>query len=381
MGKSGAARGGVFQFHVMEREDLARFVGRLCAEKEVHAPGRKGRKFAFQRLNEVEDLVLDYDVTLLPPKKYFLPQRETLLRFEIGPPGTSTSDNSTSDGRTLDSGAKPAVRSVIEARGIVLFGVHPYDIVGLNLLDKVFADTHPDPNYLEKRARAVVIGLLPQRVSPYAFAGQMDAVRVREGFDLHFGLVNGRYVIAVGSDRGMDVLRDYGDSRPAHQADVALFHALEDEVSRKLTNWSARFRHEDLPRALGAGTKHSLWKENAERCLSCGSCNLVCPTCYCFDVQDEVALTLREGERYRMWDGCLLEDFAAVAGGENFREHRETRYRHRFLRKGKYVPERHGVVGCVGCGRCSTACLPDIANPIEVFNALADRRENRHETR
>lgn len=367
MTKTGTSHGGtvpnqitpnqIIQFQVMDRDELPRFVERLCKEREVHAPQRKGRKYAFQPLTRVEDLCLDYDVTLLPPKKYFLPQKETLLRFRLG-----------------ESPADVTVQPVVEARERVLFGVHPYDIAGLNVLDRAFADRHPDPNYLEKRRRTIVIGLMPQRVNPYAFAGQMDAVRVREGFDLSFTAVNGRYVVAVGSDRGLDLLNAFSTAKPAHQADVEMYYAVEDEVARKLTNWSARFRHEDLPRAIDAGMKHPIWKEQSERCLSCGSCNLVCPTCYCFDVQEEVALTLTEGERVRVWDGCVLEDFASVAGGENFREHRESRYRHRFLRKGKFVAEKYGVAGCVGCGRCSIACLPDVANPIEIFNALTDKR-------
>jgi NAD(P)H-flavin reductase len=99
---------------------------------------------------------------------------------------------------------------------------------------------------------------------------------------------------------------------------------------------------------------------------------MVCPTCFCFDVKDEVALNLKEGERLRFWDGCMLVDFAKVATGENFRHDRASRFRHRIFRKGKYVIERYGRVGCVGCGRCAIACLAGIASPLEAFNAIAD---------
>jgi NAD(P)H-flavin reductase/NAD-dependent dihydropyrimidine dehydrogenase PreA subunit len=114
----------------------------------------------------------------------------------------------------------------------------------------------------------------------------------------------------------------------------------------------------------------SFWEKHSETCLACGSCVLVCPTCYCFDVKDNPDLSLESGERIRTWDGCLLEDFAKVASGENFRPTRPTRYRHRYFKKGKYLFDRFGFISCVGCGRCSSNCLPDIANPVKLFNDM-----------
>ena len=84
-----------------------------------------------------------------------------------------------------------------------------------------------------------------------------------------------------------------------------------------------------------------------------------------------MSLDLKGGVRVRQWDGCMLTDFAKVAGGENFRHGKAARFRHRIFRKGKYVLERYGMVGCVGCGRCISACLPEIASPVEAFNTIA----------
>ena len=96
------------------------------------------------------------------------------------------------------------------------------------------------------------------------------------------------------------------------------------------------------------------------------------PIIQCVDVFLRV---LQKGERRRVWDGCILSEFAAVAGGHNFRRHRTDRYRHRYYRKGKYVPEKIGEIACVGCGRCITACTANIANPVEVYNRLVHERE------
>jgi sulfhydrogenase subunit beta (sulfur reductase) len=112
-----------------------------------------------------------------------------------------------------------------------------------------------------------------------------------------------------------------------------------------------------------------LWDELAEICLACGQCTIVCPTCFCFNVYDDVELSLQEGKRSRRWDSCQLDEFATVAGNENFREHQAARLRHRFMRKGRYLMEKYDELGCVGCGRCARSCLVDIS-PVNVFNAL-----------
>ncbi len=114
------------------------------------------------------------------------------------------------------------------------------------------------------------------------------------------------------------------------------------------------------------------WDELGERCLVCGMCTQVCPTCNCFDVTDEADLNLKRGHRLRRWDSCQIHQFASVAGGHDFRAKLSAHQRHRFKRKGKYQWDGYGIVGCVGCGRCATSCLVDIT-PIGVFDELFRR--------
>jgi hypothetical protein len=86
-------------------------------------------------------------------------------------------------------------------------------------------------------------------------------------------------------------------------------------------------------------------------------------------------LDMKGGTRTRYWDGCLLQDFASIASGENFREKRAERFRHRIFRKSNYVPALiGGEIACVGCGRCSSGCLPDIADPVKIYNQLAEEK-------
>jgi ferredoxin len=155
--------------------------------------------------------------------------------------------------------------------------------------------------------------------------------------------------------------------------------ARRDEVWKKspelLTKHRLKCAPTDLPKLLEKSLGHTLWEEKANLCYSCGSCVLVCPTCYCFDVREEANWDLKSGQRVRRWDGCMLEGFALVAGGHNFRKNRADRFRHRYFRKGKYLWDQMGHIACVGCGRCVTACTTGIANPVEVYNTLLEAKE------
>ncbi len=112
-----------------------------------------------------------------------------------------------------------------------------------------------------------------------------------------------------------------------------------------------------------------IWDVEGKKCLSCGACNIVCPTCYCFDVTDELNMDMKTGRRYRKWDSCQLTDFCKVASGENFRESVAARVRHRLFKKEVYLKKRFGRSGCVGCGRCIYACIANISI-IDIYNQI-----------
>jgi sulfhydrogenase subunit beta (sulfur reductase) len=309
-------------------------------------------KYEFAPLESSSQLCLDYDVTLLSPKKYFLPPRETLLKFRMG--------------------KSVSCEAVWESKPLAIIGVHPYDLKAIAQLDRIFAEAHADEHYRKKRQDTVLIGMDIKRASPHAFCKSMNSATVQEGFDLFLTDIGEEYAVAVGTPKGGDLLEKWATSRGATKAEAAQRSAIQEKIPHLFSLNTVTTPYAEIPRLLADRAASKLFEELAEKCFSCGSCNLVCPTCYCFDVQDEMALNLSEGERFRLWDGCLLEGFARVATGENFREDRAERIRHRIFRKGKYMYEKYGEHGCVGCGRCASACLPDIANPVEIFNRLKE---------
>lgn len=336
---------------IISKGDLAPWVNELAKKGSLIGVREKGfGKYEFASIENFEELRLDYDVAVTPPKKFFQPSKETLLTFKRG--------------------GDFKLNAVVEAEGLVIFGVHPYDAKALSQMDKVFADDNRDSNYWEKRGKATIVGIDPARANKWAFWSSMGAATVDKGFDLWLTDLGDRYFVEVATEKGGKLLK-HATTSEATEADTSAHNETRSKLStlcagdRKINIEASK-----LPVLFESRYEDSLWEKRAEKCYSCGSCNLVCPTCYCFDVKEEIDLDLVNGRRVRLWDGCLLESFAAVGHGENFRGERSERFRHRLLRKMTYMNKKVGEVACVGCGRCSSVCLPDIADPVKVINEL-----------
>ena len=336
----------------LSKEDFKSFVaGLIASEKTVVGVQAKGERFAFGELESADDLRLDYDVTLLPPKKYVLPQFETLMTFEVG----------------------GAYKSEYDDREMILLGVHPYDLVAIGQMDMLFSQDEYDSHYMKRRNNLTIIACDVASVSKNVFASSMGTATVKEGYDVLVTDIGKGYVVEAATEKGEALLAGVAGLVEASAKELSKRQAIWDKNDKKLDKHPLKCKPSELAGLLDEAYDHPVWEEKAKTCFACGSCNTTCPTCYCFDVQDDVEWSLTGGKRSRQWDGCLLENFAVVAGEHNFRQDKAARFRHRLYRKGKYVPTKiGGQVACVGCGRCITACVPDIANPVEIYNRLAD---------
>ena len=336
---------------ILDKGAVAPLVNALMADYQVIGPQAKGPKFAFGPLSDPAELRLDYNTTILPPSKTVLqPPLERLATFRLGD--------------------DPVVEPVVEAVPTVLLGVHTCDLRAIRVLDEVFSRDHPDANYLEQRKQTIIVSLECLRpCDEHAFCKDMGTPTADEGYDLHLTDIGEAYTVHVGTEQGEALLEKYAQAQqPATEANVC---RLNEALNAKWPHFEHRLEFDaaELPALLATAYDSPLWDELGERCLACGSCTNVCPTCYCFNVADEVNLALTEGERLRTWDSCQLDEFARVAGGESFREARSARQRHRFMRKGKYIYDKVGELGCVGCGRCIRTCLVHI-NIVDGFNAI-----------
>lgn len=212
-------------------------------------------------------------------------------------------------------------------------------------------------------------------VSECSFAASLSTHVVEDGFDLFLTDFGNEKIVEVGSERGREILLRHAQNlKEASEEDVERVENYRKLLPGKF-KLKLEIEKDQIPFLLMDVYEHGFWEEESRKCLQCGSCTIVCPTCYCYDIKDEVSITLENGKRIRTWDSCLLPDFTKIASGEIFRKSKLERFRHRFYRKGLYLPMRYNFIACVGCGRCIKACIPKIADPVNVINTLLKRRE------
>lgn len=354
---------------VLKKADLASFVGMLTKDYDVFGPTKKENQFAFGPIKAAEDLSLDYTTTILPPKKYFHRPVETMFAFKSG--------------EITDKGVELKEKQL-------LFGVHPCDVNSLLLLDRIYRDDFEDPYYANRRDNTVIVALNCSKVGENCFCDSFGTgPSLDEGYDLLLTDLGDRYLVQVGSPVGKEIAAKAGlgaaDSEDFKEKEKVL-RAVQNKIQKKLDT-------EDLDEILNANFNHPKWQEIKDECLACGVCTKVCPTCFCFSVVDKVDLTLGGGTRPRVWDSCLLLEFAEVAMGHNFRKERDARFKQRFYHKLSYFEHQAGAKGCVGCGRCITFCpkhidIVDIANeitagseirkPLPVITKKAEVKEHDH---
>jgi formate hydrogenlyase subunit 6/NADH:ubiquinone oxidoreductase subunit I len=310
-------------------------------------------------VERAEQLDLAFDYCVYSPKAFLFPPSETLFGF-----------------RSDDGGF--AAAPALDRRPTALIGVHPCDINAIRLLDHVFHQDHHDEHYWARRENTLIVGIdCPQPCTTGVFCADMHTNSAADGFDVMLYPLEAdtgggptRYGVVFGTNAGRDWLLH---SRHCTAPTAAEERAFEQYQRTKTANFSTALETaaEELPALLDRSYDSLIWEATARRCYSCGSCVLVCPTCYCFSMHDEVELSLTSGQRKREWDGCQLTGFAVVAGGHNFRSAAAARLRHRVFRKGKWVRERTGLAGCVGCARCDRACTAKISL-VEIYNQLAE---------
>ncbi|MBF0315552.1 MAG: 4Fe-4S dicluster domain-containing protein [Oligoflexia bacterium] len=340
--------------YFLKEHDFNSFMSKMIESKKVIGPVAKKSKFVFDKLESPEQLRLDYDVTILPPKKEFFPTCQKLVCF---------------DGNKFEGCINPQEK--------ILFGVHFYDVKAIDMTDHLFSEKNQDWNYLANRKATTIVASNIQKVSGRAFFASVGKEVGPKGHDAFITKINGGYVFEAITDKGEAIVK-FGKFEKASDSQKSEAQSANESMLGKCPEKLKYSSSEIADKVRKNFTNEKLWEEAAHDCFSCGSCNVVCPTCYCFDVQDDWNLDQKTGTRSRYWDACLTEDFSKVSLGgghaENFRESRGDRFRHRIMRKATYLNEKLGGPACVGCGRCSSACTADIADPVNVINKIMEAK-------
>lgn len=337
------------KYAIVQKEDLNKWLEHLKSRAKLYAPRKKENSFVFRPVKDITEVCLEYIPTILPLKKYYFPQKEKLLKFNIRPFKTAK-----------------AIESFEE---YILFAVHTCDIAGIQCMDVVFRDRPEDPNYLNRKDKMTIIGIeCLKYCDKFANCTSMGNHIPRGGYDLMMIDLEGSFIIHINSEKGEALVTGLDYIREAKESELAKLERIREEKKKV-------FKDElggSLPKVYEAFDKHfnsKVWEDVGKKCVACGNCTAVCPTCYCFDVVDEVDLSLNEGVRYRIWNYCQMDDFAKVAGGEDFRKGRDARQRHKYYRKFKYPVDKYNRYFCTGCGRCTRTCMAGISL-IETVNTL-----------
>ncbi len=345
------------QYVLLKKEKFNEFISALSRMQKLVAPVAKGhRNYAFEEVTSGNDMALKYIPTILPLKKFFMPQRETLLEFKLD--------------------KRSHAEAVVECEPVTIFGAHTCDLAGIQCLNMVFSERPKDYNYLTRKSKVTLIGLeCNEYCDEYASCHLVNASFPSGGYDLFFTDLGDYFMVHVNTISGEEILNATGSFEQADTAQRNALKSLRDHKRKTFSN-EVPIKTSRIPELFDVTFGARAWKKLEERCLACGNCTNVCPTCYCFDIRDELDLSLKHGVRYRIWGSCQLEPFARVAGGINFRKDRSARQRHRYYRKFRYPVDRFARFFCTGCGRCTRTCMASISLK-ETLNELIKESEDR----
>jgi len=236
-------------------------------------------------------------------------------------------------------------------------GVRSCDLHAIAIQDRIFiGDRFVDHDYEARRRDAFIVAVNCGKAGGTCFCVSMGTgPKADSGFDLALTeLYEGgehRFLVEVGSERGASVLEEL-QPRPADEADARAAQAV---VDRTAASMGRTLDTDDIKGLLYGNLEHPRWEEVSQRCLTCGNCTLVCPTCFCSTVEDVTDLTGTETERTRHWDSCFSLDHSYIHGG-SVRDSGRARYRQWMTHKLASWIDQFGSSGCVGCGRCITWC-------------------------
>ena len=324
------------------KEKLGDFLAKL-GDRQIYAPQKVGETLRFAPVTPDSELDLEFSNTIVPPKSVLFPQTETLYRYELG----STDLN-------LPTGEVERV----------LFGVRPCDARAMAIVDHLFSWDFDDPYYLAKREKTTVVGLACLEPAVNCFCTSVGGGPAStEGLDLLLTDLGEEYLLQPLTEKGEKLCQEAGEVLEQATGDeVASAEKLQQAAAEKIVRG---VETNGIPEKLPELWENSLWQDVSEPCLGCGTCTFLCPTCYCFDIQDEAEGL--EGRRCRVWDSCMFSEYTLHASEHNPRPTVRERTRNRINHKYSYFVEKFGVIACVGCGRCINLCPVNI----DILNILS----------
>lgn len=317
--------------------NLERLAAELAERKHVLAPVAAGGTTTFRRF--APGMRLDFSrMAVVSPKDATFPRNELLLTVQHHPE---------------ESGRKMELREVRPSGETIVLGCRPCGARGKLIFDPVYdTDAIKDPYYLGRREATTFITLSCERPESTCFCHSIGSGPADEaGSDILLTAVEGGFHARAVTAKGEALLGDaLFEGAGAKGEEAAAKNALARERMGQAHDFSSAAQ-----KLLARFDDMDFWREQSDKCLSCGACTYICPTCYCFNItDDEAGLVSR---RLRSWDNCMSPTFTLEGSGHNPRATKAHRLKNRIGHKFSYYPDLHeNRIACCGCGRCIKQC-------------------------
>jgi len=340
----------------ISKKDIAKLLNQWSQQFAVFAPSKESGVAEMAEWDGKDTSFIDwYRNTIVPPKASFLPPMEEMFRFR-----------KEKERYSIELPPKDEHKQLI-------FGIRPCDAKAITILDMTFEEAYQDPYYLAKRKNAVLVGLGCTNPCQSCFCTSLG-ISPAESADVDLMLTDmgDQFLIEEITDKGKELTAKTNGLKETTKDDEAKAKQAKETAYNRVTR---KINAEGIDdKLLASFDDEGYWEKVAAKCISCGICTLLCPTCYCFDINDE--LVRGEGTRFRNWDSCGFSLYTKMPM-ENPRAEKWKRVRQKVCHKYEFYPMTFNVIACSGCGRCIRLCPVnwDITQVLESVPAKTGARK------
>ncbi len=328
---------------IIKKDDIKPWLKEMSSQAKLIMAARNDEDMLiYTPYRETLDPVLE-GIPRLSAKEVVFPQTQTLLEFRHVSTG--------GDDKQL------TVQAPIDTSETIVFGMKPCDAAGIAIIEKTFTQgPYQDPYLIARREHTTLIAIscsTPPRATCFCSSVKGGPAGTA-GADLLLTPLAGDLLFAEAiTQKGEDLLVSDFFS-PAETKDKEAAGQVKQRAEAKMADRPKFGDMKKTAKKLEEIFLSDYWRQTAAACIGCKICTFLCPTCYCFNISDEMGAC--EGKRIRTWDACMSCQYTLEASGHNPRANQSQRYRNRINHKFSYLINNSGVIGCVGCGRCIRHC-------------------------